>query len=83
MEMHTRESLLRTHGITCPDNPPAKPIRNWLTRLWRSHREERRIRRQIDTLDQCSDWIQRDIGIARGEIAYIVRHGAGRDGARR
>ena len=77
MEMHTRESLLRAHGIESLPNSSFRPIGGGLTRflrrLWDQHKKERLIRRQIWELQRSDDWVLRDIGISRWEIEAIVR----------
>jgi uncharacterized protein YjiS (DUF1127 family) len=79
MEMHTKESLLYTHGIENLDGSPARSaggsLTRFLRRLWERHISECRIRRQISHLQNCDDRMLHDIGISRWEIEAIVRGG--------
>ena len=79
MEMHTRESMMRTHGIESPPYSYFGPIRRWLTQflrgLWEQHRRASLIRRQAWKLQRSDDRILRDIGISRWEIETVVRGG--------
>jgi uncharacterized protein YjiS (DUF1127 family) len=48
------------------------PLQLWLTTRWRDLIETRRAARRLSAAD---DHMLKDIGISRGDINYMVRHG--------
>ena len=48
-----------------------------LARAWAWVAEQRRVNRTVATLSNLSDATLRDIGIERGDIERVARHGRG------
>jgi uncharacterized protein YjiS (DUF1127 family) len=82
MEMHSRQSLYEIHGITVSrrhrrSGPIARRLiaRIWasLTKVKRAIEAELAARRAIAELADMDDYMLRDIGITRSEIASRAR----------
>ena len=67
MEMHTRASLLATHGIDVSARNPFS-LGAWFARLVKRVDEAGRMRRDYETLMAKTDRELRDIGLTRGDI---------------
>ena len=79
MELHSPQSLYRTHGISVEPRPARRAsMTSLLAKLGEIGRvisREMRHRRAVAELSEMDDHLLRDIGVSRTQIPYIVRHG--------
>jgi|SRR5262245_1150402 len=81
-ELHRRARRERARMVNAVVGSSARKLADWLSslaargaKLARALANERRLRRDIRTLRQFGDSALRDMGVARGEIEHVVRHG--------
>ena len=74
MEMHTRASLLATHGIDGRARA-SFGLGAWLAKLLKSINEAGRLRRDYMTLMAKSDRELSDIGLTRGDVIAGFKYG--------
>ena len=74
MEMHTRASLLATHGIDGRVRARSG-FGAWLAKLLKHIDEAGRLKRDYDTLMAKSDRELSDIGLTRGDVIAGFRYG--------
>jgi uncharacterized protein YjiS (DUF1127 family) len=74
MEMHTRASLLATHGFDGRVRVRLA-LGTWLAKLLKRIDDAGRMRRDYETLMAKSDRELSDIGLTRGDIIAGFKHG--------
>ena len=74
MEMHTRASLLATHGIDVGARARLS-LTAWLAKLLKGIDDAGRRQRDYETLMAKSDRELSDIGLTRGDVIAGFRYG--------